>query len=331
MSKYSFVAGYGWSGSSALVDLMKEYTSTIVFEDEFRLIRDPYGLEDLRFHLIDEWHDVQADHAICDFIKAMEAYNRRNVFLFGKVLRFGGGYRDKVGENFLNEVHRFLDKIVTFRYRGDWYGKYYHMSLSEYLLLKLRGRFNNKKYKYMYFSNIDAETFDKEARSFIDRLFQKQFDRNPNGMVILDQAIAPWCLSPMEHYFRGSKLIVVDRDPRDIYAGLLRRKVLIGQELADNHNPYVYVDFFNKLRENIKDLKKDPQVLCIQFEDLILNYDRTVDLVQNFLGLSDKDHKDVHKYFDPNISKKNINIYKNYLNEKEIKVLEKELQEYLVL
>ncbi len=331
MSKYSFIAGYGWSGSSALVDLLKEYSSTIVFDNEFRIIRDPYGLEDLRFHLVSEWHDVQVDNAICDFINAMKAYNRRSKVLCGRVIRFGGGYQDTVGEDFLKEVYRFLKKIITFRYKSDWFGKYYHMNMLEYLSLKISGKFNKKKYKYMYFSNIDAETFDKEARVFIDRLFQNRFEENPRGMVILDQAIAPQCLIPMEHYFKGSKLVIVDRDPRDIYAELMRGKEIIGSDLAENHNPYIYVDFFNKFRENIQDLKDNPDVLRIQFEDLILNYDKTVALVEDFLGLYPKDHKEIHKYLNPDISKKNINIYKNYLNENEIEVLEKELSDYLVL
>ena len=46
-------AGYGYSGSSAVVDLLKEYDNCDSISDnfEFRLIKDPGGLEDLRYHL----------------------------------------------------------------------------------------------------------------------------------------------------------------------------------------------------------------------------------------------------------------------------------------
>jgi len=42
--KFIAVSGYGWSGSSAVVDLFRELENVKCVDTEFRLIRDPYGV-----------------------------------------------------------------------------------------------------------------------------------------------------------------------------------------------------------------------------------------------------------------------------------------------
>lgn len=39
---YIYVLGYGWSGSSVIVDLLKEYDCILVPDLEFRLIKERY-------------------------------------------------------------------------------------------------------------------------------------------------------------------------------------------------------------------------------------------------------------------------------------------------
>ena len=65
-----FVAGLGSTGSSALVDLLKEIEDFFVLDNEFRLFVDPGGLVNLRDSLVDNWSIFQSDIAIKNF-KAM--------------------------------------------------------------------------------------------------------------------------------------------------------------------------------------------------------------------------------------------------------------------
>jgi len=76
-------------------------------------------------------------------------------------------------------------------------------------------------------------------------------------------------------------------------------------------------------------IKEDhPKKLVIRFEDFVLKYDETSKIVNEFLGLNEKNHINIKKYFKPEISGKNIGIYKNNDNLQDIKYIEDKLNEY---
>ena len=64
-----FAAGLGSTGSSALVDLLKEVHGFYSMDDEFRLFVDPDGLINLRDAFVENWSVFQTDMAIRRFIK----------------------------------------------------------------------------------------------------------------------------------------------------------------------------------------------------------------------------------------------------------------------
>ncbi len=66
--RYILIAGYGWSGSSAVVDLLNEIDGFYEPHVEFRLLKDPYGLIDLRHALVEHWDILNSDIAIRDFL-----------------------------------------------------------------------------------------------------------------------------------------------------------------------------------------------------------------------------------------------------------------------
>ena len=72
------------------------------------------------------------------------------------------------------------------------------------------------------------------------------------------------------------------------------------------------------------------KILFIQFEDLIYNYDAIVTQIENFVGCHN--HKYCKKYFDPDISINNTQLFNNpqyQKNLKEIQYIEKNLSNYL--
>ena len=78
-------------------------------------------------------------------------------------------------------------------------------------------------------------------------------------------------------------------------------------------------------RRNEKD---DHRVLRINFEDLILKYYETRKEVFNFLDIDESDHVNKFQYFDPNISIKNIGIWKKHKNQDDMKKIYIELTKY---
>ena len=70
-------------------------------------------------------------------------------------------------------------------------------------------------------------------------------------------------------------------------------------------------------------------MLFLQFEDLVLKYEATVETIRNFLELDEIRGKDLKRYFDPGISAANIGIWKNKLSNSEAMAIEQNLRRYL--
>jgi hypothetical protein len=166
------------------------------------------------------------------------------------------------------------------------------------------------------------------ARTFIGSLFEetKLFKEGKN--IVLDGAIDLYAFKRQMNYFPNAKMIIVDRDPRDMYADLLTGQFIIGQELSKTHDWKIYVRYFKHNRPSEEVLQAE-NVLQLHFEDLVLHYDMTVKRIMDFLGLEEKDHVNSKKFFDPAISKKKVGLWKTKLNEEEKAGLAKELAEYL--
>ena len=67
----------------------------------------------------------------------------------------------------------------------------------------------------------------------------------------------------------------------------------------------------------------------IQFEDLIYRYDEMVSKIEEFIGLSAKDHEFPFRGMNPKRSVYNTWLFKNYPYTDEIKYIEENLNEYI--
>ena len=59
------------------------------------------------------------------------------------------------------------------------------------------------------------------------------------------------------------------------------------------------------------------------------NYETISKKIMDFVGLEEKEHVKKFAYFNPEISRNNIGIYKKYKDQAAIKIIEDELSEYL--
>ena len=129
------------------------------------------------------------------------------------------------------------------------------------------------------------------------------------------------------NYIRDLKVIIVDRDPRDVYIQAMRD----GDHVLP-HDPLLFAKQYRDMRRTIDDEIKDPRILRIHFEDLIYRYDFTTKQINKFLGISEEKHKELRKHFNPDISIRNTQLWindKNYNNQ--IKIIEQELEDFLYL
>ena len=62
------VSGFCSSGSSAVIDLLKEIKGCYVPDAEIRFIKDPYGIVEMEDALVNHWEFINSSAAISDFL-----------------------------------------------------------------------------------------------------------------------------------------------------------------------------------------------------------------------------------------------------------------------
>ena len=143
---------------------------------------------------------------------------------------------------------------------------------------------------------------------------------------VTNNAFEPFNAKRGLRYFDNAKCIIVRRDPRDMYTtgesySKLYSKISHGQKVEN------FIKRF-KMQERNTDKIPHRDIMFLQYEDLILNYENTIVKILSFLEIDGSKHYLKGKYLKPEESKQYIGIYKNYKNQEDIKLIEKELAEY---
>lgn len=326
-------AGYSGTGSSAIVHLLSEYegvTPCINGSYEHVLFYIPDGLFDLEDRLLNNNSIHMSDGAINRFYIAMK---RLNDYDFG----WFGGYKKRYGNQFMEAVNKFVERITQFKMPGYWSDdfSYYRsiqgiaIDIGKTVLGKNVNQFGYKLNKkgdgIVRYSFISAEEFYCSAQEFVND-YIAMISNNAEEDIVLDQILLPHNLFRMKNYFTDSKSIVFDRDPRDLY--VLSKYVwpkIAGSAQLFPITPEEFVDFYRGLKSAEK-VENDPNVMRLHFEDLIYRYDETVMSIEHFLDIDRKRHISSKTRFVP---EKSIMNTQNFLIDKawesEVKYIEENL------
>lgn len=319
-------ASYGGSGSSAITDLLKEFDNIYSAGDyEFTIAHELDGISDLQYYLYDNNHRLNCDTAIFRFEKLIKRL-------------------DKNYSKYINEFDKisslYIKEISTLCWNGYWEGhqqRYNALERAIYYKIPYRFQlfFNKfKKSNYEIVSSFKSSkiTYSNPGNLFFDmtREYTQSLIENlkiPNGyqveFVALDQLIPPNNIERYMNYFNNIKVIVVDRDPRDLY---LLNKVYWKEGWIPSHNLEDYITWYRLTRKNYTN---NDNVLYIKFEDLIYNYDNTLATIREFLFISEEKHIQKKKYFNPEKSIKNTKLYlREEGYEEDVKKIYNELKEF---
>lgn len=325
-------ASYYGTGSSAVTDFFSEFDHICSFGNyEYRFLQEPDGVSDLEYNIVENNHRHNTSDAIKRFIRYTHS-----------LITMGYGGYDIFDGKFEEITSDYIKSIVQLKTHTWWNkdrisrGKLFVEVDRVYSLLKriATGTINTeKRYSLLqktewgYYTAISEEEFLLATKKYIRTLMQTVNKKNL-PFVMVDQMVPPTNTKRYQRYFDDVKIIVVDRDPRDIF--LLEREFWQWGVIPVK-NVREYVQWFKITRKYAKDPEEDPDhVLRIKFEDMVYKYDETTEKLMQFVGIDPSFHKYVKTKFDPSISIKNINLkqkVKGY--EKEIKYIEKNLKEYL--
>lgn len=323
-------AGYYRTGSSAITDYFSEFKGCESLGIcEFRFAQDPDGLASLEYNLIDNNHRHNTSHAIKRFLKYMKFEN-------GNLL--SKRYRRYFGNDFMKYTMEYIDDIVQLKCNTMW--RYDKIERGELFYLidtafsNLYGLIKKGRRKSLltifkekgYYTNISKDEFYLKTKKFTSKLLESANKNNAEFMMI-DQLVPPTNVERYLNYFNEMYVIIVDRDPRDLFI-MEHTKYRWG--IIPQDNVEEFCKWYKITRNHRKNDKNTNNKIFIYLEDLIYDYDNTTSKLLKFVGLNEKNHINKNKYFIPEISKQGTKLWENHPElEKEIRYIEKELKDYL--
>ena len=319
------VTGYGFSGSSAVYDLLKEYDDNIFIKTnrvcEFSIAYESDGLFDLEKNVLYyPMKHIKGDIATYRFINFCRFYSKM-------YNRMTNNKFDKITEEFINS-------IIQVKYKNRRISKHGNNLISRFLLKvlgkiqitieeKIKKKVNLLKEDDCYICNY-PDDFVEKARKYIEEILKASNLYVGEKNILLDQPFPPNQPEVVFHYFSSPKAIVVDRDPRDIYLTVKNMRYTSGRFI-----PHDNVDDFIKYYRAVRQGESNnSDVMRIHFEDLLYNYDETISKIEGFFKL--ENHNNKFLYFDPKKSINNTQLKYVFLKDAEdISKIEMELSEYL--
>ena len=334
--KFIAVSGFFSSGSSAVVDLLKEYKGTYECEAEIRIIKDPYGLSQLEQALTDHWDLLNSAAAIRDYLWLCKICNRSNSNPFSPV---GLSYAKKITPQFMSISKQFIDDITDFTYKSDFFYQKFKKNYIQCVMDRWRmgaefyshGKLPlaNRNGELSHFSHPTKEEFQKAASEYLVRLFENCITDQNEGYVILDQAVSTNDTEPIHKYLGDAKMIIVDRDPRDMYVeDLVRWRENLDKDVSSKEAGLHYVMRHRALRENIP--VDDDSIMTVKFEDLVLDYEYTKTRIEQFVQFDRSNHIRPYTFLIPEKSARNIGIWKQYYGQFQdaIDAIKENLEDY---
>ncbi|OOM80319.1 sulfotransferase [Clostridium sp. BL-8] len=323
------VCGYGATGSSAVVGLLKEFSGLQVYDDaEFKYAYKVDGLQDLEYHLVKQYsRHVSGDMAIKRFLYSINyAYTP---FVKKSVPK----------KAFIELSRKYADSLIQAKWKGiesaDYEVGFLPKSMCNLGFKKIIFPNYERIFKKTYdmwparelYLSIEPEDFYKKTKDYIRNLLLAM-GADLSKPIVLDQPFEGNAPQNSFSFFDNPKAIVVDRDPRDLF---LVSKYAVRAKGEARFMPRTdvkkFVEYYRQLRIHQKRVDNE-NIIFVRFEDLIYNYEHTVKRIATFLNLGT--HNMPKEYFKPEISISNTQLHNKYMECKdEVEYIEKELSEYL--
>jgi hypothetical protein len=274
------VSGFICTGSSYLISVLRGVKSFYALNDEFNLFNPEFNLYELIKSIESKSHNKEKHY---------------NIFR-NKILQAG-----KTPTRYSLLIQKIKNRLVPLEHQGTsgrysfdkaFVGQYYPITRS--MLANIKEMMNSNDHNEnlrIKISNI--------ITTYINRLLNTLDVPVEKDTVLLNQTIKPDQNTEFGlNVLKSSKLIVMDRDPRDQYIDLKYQGRLnsiltrygknSGIEIRD------YIDWYRYRREifytNIGDIDR---LLVVKFENLVLKYDDTIRTILSFLGMNSNEIQDI--------------------------------------
>lgn len=319
------VTGYGATGASAYVDLLREFDEVQSFPAsvEFQILQEPDGLVDLQYNIVESRRRLNSNAAIKRFKDNIN--NVRN----SKLQRLTKGRFKKISND-------YIDKIIMISWKGrsnfdpiDLRGFFdnRYFRIPNYLLGKVLALINKNMswplYQPRYFSYMDSESFCILTKEYIKELLEAG-GMNIQRPIVLEQVFNTSNPTVGMNYFDKIYSIIVDRDPRDVFMLTNHIYKNAGSFMPNTGDVKKFVTYYRTIHTP---KSKNPNIRYVWYEDLIFQYEKVCQFITEWLGIK---HCLKGSYFKPDCSINNTQIFQRFPEYREdIRYIEKELIDYL--
>lgn len=317
---------YHATGSGAVDDYLREFEGFNFAASgvECRFLQDPDGISDLQYNLIDNPNRLNSGYALKRYIRFAKNNHRT--------------YENIFGNAWLQETKAYIDSLITERFKGYWHEEILLMPLYKRLYYLFRRALNKVAPKSLkvpswknYFPNevffhvyINKEDFFSKTQQYLNHLCDRNV-KDSDRYFMLDQLIPTSNIPRYLQYVDSLKVIIVDRDPRDV----LIQNIIVNDHVLPK-DPQVFARVYRDHRLISDEKYQSDMVLRIQFEDLVYKYEETTQKIKAFLDLDESKHINKQKYFNPEISIKNTQMWISHPEYSEVaRTIEELIPEYL--
>jgi hypothetical protein len=177
------------------------------------------------------------------------------------------------------------------------------------------------------------------TRQYLYDLFVHGFNNENINTYVTHNAVDAYNPTRGLDLFMNGKVIIVQRDPRDIFASTsimdnvyvpayeIKSNWKLKQSFLNTSSVTAFVNRQKAFFSQVRDEFDDNRVLRLQFEDVVLNYEESLQKIYTFLNVDKSVHLNKGRYFNPELSAKNIGIWKRYKNVDDIKYIFSALKE----
>lgn len=336
-------SGYANSGGTVLGLIFEEIEHAVVLPMEFRLLKERFGLCELEDALFKSMDPEIIDLALKDFQWLCKQY----AISIGRFNRAGYSYEQRSGHTFNKATDQYINSLIDYKYPKSWH--YYDFKLSYHKLLFQRviKKFSkNDTYGQLpaFLAYPGRNLFLEKTRNYLQEilngfLHQQGHDQNlkkrDDSFIVLPKSIPLYSDSAVKQivrYFDDCRIILIDRDPRDIFFEVLngkQRYLPVTNSL--NEKVKGFIKHYLALRAEKDKVEEHPKVLMLQFEDVVLESEKSLLKIYKFLNIAPNDHSQKGSIFKPKESEKNIGLWKKFQGKEAgaIRLIESELETYL--
>jgi len=323
--KTVIVLGLMNSGSGAIYDCLASRSDFVApfGSSEFKFCSAPMGLHNLYLNFYNNFSFFNPSNAIEEFLKYSKKYQDHIVYP-----TYGNG-RKLLKKKIYTIIESFIDKISEVSYQGNPEFSNFKINKFEDIFYRIT---NQKRKFYKIRIPVDKKHFLKESKILIKKIIKNNLENDyvlTNQHIILNQASNIFNPFLSSQYFENNKIIIVTRDPRDIYSSMKNRK----SKGSPSYDALLFTKWFKKCfdNDNFKKVLNNKNLLVINYENFLNDFKKENKKICQFLKIKEtnKINSNYEKIFDLNKSRESLYKSKKFLSNMEQNIIKKNLKRFL--